>query len=99
MGRGDESEAGNVMYWTFLSIYRGGEGRRVRAWLVCFWHYEERVHSDLPNTPEFWLVHDVLGEREVGGGVNLGLGEMFMGSGDPTRLGRGGGGHRGSVWD
>jgi len=24
--------------------------------------------------------------------VNLGLGEMFMGSGDPTRLGRGGGG-------
>jgi len=40
----------------------------VRARLVCFWYYEERVHSDLPNTPEFWLVHDVLGEREVGGG-------------------------------
>lgn len=57
-----------VMYWTFLPIYRGGEGRRVRAWLVCFWHYEERVHSDLPNTPEFWLVNGVLGEREVGGG-------------------------------
>ena len=45
----------------------------MRARLVCFWYYEERVHSDLPNTPEFWLVHDVLGEREVGVGGGGGV--------------------------
>jgi len=39
-----------------ISLWRG---LPERTQLVCF-GYEKRVHGDLPDTPEFWLVHDHL---------------------------------------